>query len=41
MGGTKTSKFHDLCICGPLGTRIYGFKYTKIRLKIKEIWEGI
>ena len=30
MGGTKTSKYHDFWICGPLGTGTYGFKYTKI-----------
>ena len=36
MGGTRTSKFHDLWICGPLGTLIHGFKYTEILLKKNE-----
>ena len=29
MRGTKTFKFHDFWMCGPLGTLIYGFKHTK------------
>ena len=29
MGGANTSKFDDFWIFGPLGTRIYGFEYTK------------
>ena len=30
MGGTKTFKFYDLWIFGPLGPFIYGFEYTKL-----------
>ena len=36
MGRTKTSKFHDLWIYGPLGTHIYGFKHTKNIWKIDQ-----
>ena len=36
MGGTKTSKFHDLWIFEPLGPLIYGFKSTKILQNIRK-----
>ena len=36
MGGTKTSKFHNLWIVGPLGTRICGCNYTITLLNIAE-----
>ena len=33
MGGTKTSKFHDIWIFEPWGTHISGFQYTKLLQK--------
>ena len=38
----SSSTFHDFWIFGPVGSRIYGFEYTKLLYKVsEEIWEPL